>query len=51
MAHFLILKYLPIRIHPWRQAAVEIDAYGGPTCISKICVNDDEAKNGMGHIS
>ena len=28
---------------------VEIDSYGGPKCRSKICNNDDEATNVMGH--
>ena len=38
-------------IHPGRKSAVESDSYGGPKFSFNICINDDEATNGMGHTS
>ena len=35
--------------NPGRKAVVERDAYGGPKYGSNICINDDEAIDGMGH--
>ena len=38
-------------LHPGQKSVVESDAYGGPKCGSKICINDNEATYGMRYTS